>query len=104
MADVVETPHIGYKPPPTENELKAIEVAKKTIYANKPYNEILIMHMPNVSDENRQAFADFMAKVHPYLPFSIAIVSQPLECITKEDIVSLRDKLDHICKENGWHG
>lgn len=100
MTEVVKTPHV---PNDSEAEDKIVrELADGAGFKGKNYEEIVIIAMPNTSEQNAQALISLFAKLNEHLPFSLVVTYQRLTCISKEDILGWKDKIDHICEQNGW--
>lgn len=89
----VRTPDLPETEPPAKIEEK---------FVKKQFEEVLILAMPNTSEENYRAFTSALARVHEQLPFSIAVTRQPVECVTKKDFMDILEKMEYIAHMNEW--
>ena len=96
MADI-ETPTIT-----AENPMA--EIARKSGLAETsvPRRNVVILALPGVSDEEAFKFRNTLELLAPYLPFNLAITYNRVSALSREDIVEWKDKLDALCKANGW--
>ena len=67
-----------------------------------PRRNAVILALPGVSEEEARKFTNTLQSLAPYLPFNLAITYNRVAALTKEDILEWKEKIDHICKANGW--
>lgn len=89
-------------PVPVDVTKNIEQEAQDTKFEEPKFEEIFILALPNVSEENFEQFGMLMAKMQKYLPFSVAITKQKIQVIGKQDIIDLKEQINHICEVNNW--
>ena len=99
MEDIrkLETPDITQKPP--IQELAEKNGLRKS---GEPRDNMVILAMPGIDPDSLERFKATILPLAQYLPFNVAIITEHVSAISKEDILEWKDKIDHICKVNGW--
>ena len=103
MSSEIETPDITAERNVDTGKLIADKAGMERRPIEKNNQEVIILAMPNVSEENAKKFMSMLALMSPYLPFNVAVVYERIAAISKDDILKWKSHIDEIITENKWN-